>query len=340
MGETQLRAVRAARGLSQAALASASGLSRQVVAAAESGRHRPSVDAALALARALEVSVEDLFAGSPDEARPILGKPVLDGAGALATRVGANLVYAPAGAALAAEGWPRPNAVMRDGHPRPLPGDDFDALGVVGCDPALALAASFLPGNGPRRVLAIAGSTTAALDALAAGTAHAALVHDRRERLPHAPPGTVRVRLARWRVGLASRPGRQRSVEELCARRTRVVQREDGASTQKAFVAAANAAHAQPPPGPRARGHLEVARRVADGAPAGVTFEPAAAALGLAFAELEEHTAEVWIGAQHRHHPAVSGLLDVLRSASFSERLALIGGYDTSATGSTIGEAA
>jgi molybdate-binding protein len=122
----------------------------------------------------------------------------------------------------------------------------------------------------------------------------------------------------------------------LCARRARVVQREAGASSQKAFVAAVEAEGGPQPRGPVAAGHVEVARLVAQGAPAGVTMEPAAISLGLAFGALEEHVAEVWIDSPWRAHPAASALAEVMRSAAFTERLALIGGYELDECGSEV----
>ncbi|MEU9372661.1 helix-turn-helix transcriptional regulator [Streptomyces sp. NPDC048255] len=70
---------------SQEELAAASGVSRQSVAAVESGRQVPSVTAALGLAAALGCSVEELFAPSggdvfvpvlADEGRPEVGTPL------------------------------------------------------------------------------------------------------------------------------------------------------------------------------------------------------------------------------------------------------------------------
>jgi hypothetical protein len=290
----------------------------------------------VALARALGRSVEELFAPDPTTARPVHPATAAHaGAGLLAARVGATVVYAPAERALSHEGWPRPNAVLRDSHPHLLPGGDFDGLVLVACDPALGLAAALLPAAGPRHVHVISGSTAAALEAMLDGRAHGALVHNRADRLPLPPAGALRLHVARWRVGVAGR--RERSVEELCARRVRVVQREEGASTQKAFLAAAAALGAPAPPGPCATGHLEVARRVRDGATAGVTMEPAAHAFGLAFSTLEEHCAELWIDARHREHRAVESLVSTLRSSAFIDRLSLVGAYDTEGCGSQKG---
>jgi molybdate-binding protein len=153
--------------------------------------------------------------------------------------------------------------------------------------------------------------------------------------MPQAPAGVLRLHLARWRVGVASRGPRARSVTELCAGGVRVVQREDGASSQKAFVAAVTAAGAGAGAvaGPVASGHVEVARWVAGGEPAGVTMEPAALQYGLAFHWLEEHDAEVWVAARWREHPAVQALGDLLRSARFTSRMGLIGGYELARCG-------
>ena len=328
---SQLRQARLAAGLSQSALASVAGLSRQTVGAVEAGHTRPSVDAALALAMALGQPVEELFGTPSGRSDAVLTRRAGEGEGVLACRVGSRLVHAPAADALSFQGWPTANAVIRAGRLSPLPGADLEGYVVVGCDPALGLAASLLPQTGPRHLIALAGSTGSAIEAMREGRAHGALVHNRPDRLPVAPRGTLRLPLARWRVGLASRR-RVRSVEELCNRRVRVVQRDASASSQQAFIAAAADVGVTPADGPRAAGHLEAAQRVAGGAPAGVTIEPAALAYGLAFNALEEHVAEVWLDARWRRHPAVEALGNTLRSSAFSQRLALVRGYEPTDT--------
>lgn len=320
---TTLRDARRGAGLSQTTLAVRAGISRQAVGAIEAGVHRPGVDAAMALASAVGRSVEELFAAPATAPVPVFG-PVGDGGGVLAARVGERLVYAQARDALAVEGWPRANAVMRDGRPEPLPGSDLDGLVLVGCDPALGLAAAMLPSSGPHRLVALSGSTATALGAMRDGRAHAAVVHGPARGLPAPPAGALRIHLARWRVGVASRARRPRPLAELA----RVVQREEGASSQKAFAAALAAEGAPLPPGPVASGHLDVARRVAYGAPAGVTMEPAAIGMELAFAPLEDHVAEVWIDARAREHPGVGAIGELLRSQAFTGRLGLVGGYE------------
>jgi DNA-binding XRE family transcriptional regulator len=337
--QTLIRDARLAAGLSQGAVAAAAGVSRQAVGAIEAGRHRPSVDAALAIARVVGRSVDELFGPSPSAPEPVVGGPMPDGSAILAARVGDRVVYARAAEALAFAGWPPANATLAGGRVRLLPGADLDGFVVVGCDPALGSVSAMLPAGGPRRLIALSGSTAAALEAIREGRAHGALVHNRVGRLPKPPRGTLRLHVARWTVGVAARGRRRVSVAELCARRARVVQREGGASSQKAFLAAVEAEGGAVRPGPIAAGHVEAARRVADGAVAGVTMEPAALQFGLAFGGLEEHVAELWVDARWRTYPAVEAVGNVLRSAAFTSRLALVGGYELAGCGEQKGHA-
>ncbi|MBA2581604.1 MAG: regulator of molybdate uptake, partial [Thermoleophilaceae bacterium] len=159
------------------------------------------------------------------------------------------------------------------------------------------------------------------------------------DKLPRAPVDVVRLHVARWRVGLASRGARRAvGVRDVCRPGARVVQREAGASSQQAFRRAVLREGAELPGGPVAAGHLDVARRVVAGAQAGVTMEPAAVVYRLRFAALEEHAVELWIDARWREHPAVERLHDVLGSAAFRARVGLVGGYDLAASGARRGE--
>jgi len=62
-----VRRFRAARDLSQAALAQAMGVSRQTINSIETGRYLPSLPLAIGLARFFETTVEDLFRPEPGE---------------------------------------------------------------------------------------------------------------------------------------------------------------------------------------------------------------------------------------------------------------------------------
>ena len=56
-----VRGLRNDRGLSQAALAEAMGVSRQTINSIETGRYLPSLTLAIALARFFETTVEEVF---------------------------------------------------------------------------------------------------------------------------------------------------------------------------------------------------------------------------------------------------------------------------------------
>jgi len=62
-----VKAHRLERGLSQGALGSALGVSRQTINAIEAGRYLPSLPLALALARYFGARVEDLFHPEPED---------------------------------------------------------------------------------------------------------------------------------------------------------------------------------------------------------------------------------------------------------------------------------
>jgi transcriptional regulator with XRE-family HTH domain len=334
----RVHAARVQAGLSQEALARATGLSRQAIGAIEGGRHRPGVDAALALAGALGLSVEALF-GTPgtEDSVSVFGDAVAEGTPVLTSRVGRRRVHAPADLAGWQERWPVADARWTAGEVRPLGATADDGLVVVGCDPALSLIAAQLPSTGPRRIVAVSGSTRAALAALQAGRAHAALVHGRPDALPPAPAGVRRLHLARWRVGLATAStARPLSLTALTGAGTDVVQRETGASSQQALLRALDTEGCAPVTGPIAGGHLAVVMRVAAGARAGVTMEPAAVHGRLGFLPLEEHAVELWIASEHRDHPAVDALGGVLVSRTLHARLAAIGGYDLTGCGSSV----
>src|SRR5205807_10192553 len=65
--DSNIRGVRAARGITQQELARRAGISRQALGAIESGLYQPSETAALSLARELGETVETLFADNDEQ---------------------------------------------------------------------------------------------------------------------------------------------------------------------------------------------------------------------------------------------------------------------------------
>jgi putative transcriptional regulator len=68
--ENDVRSLRTSRGLSQAALGDALGVSRQTINAIETGRYLPSLRLARDLARFFETHVEEMFHPNSEEITP------------------------------------------------------------------------------------------------------------------------------------------------------------------------------------------------------------------------------------------------------------------------------
>lgn len=331
-----IQALRRARGWTQTQLAQRAGVSRQLLSAVEAGRHVPNVTAAIGLANALETSVESLF-GAPSAAPgDLTGLPVAVGTPVSSARVGANLVTLPASPD-AGDGWRLAESVITTSGVEHVGGGGPAELLLTGCDPILAIISQLVEQRG-HRVLVAPASTGRSLAALAAGRAHAIVVHARAGELPVPTLAVRRWRLANWQVGLAARETAPR-LESVLAQGAQVVQRDPGAGAQQALDRAlAELGSQQPLPGPIATGHLDAARRVSLGiGAAGVVMEAAATAFELAFTPLEEHRVELWVAEEWMPLPAVTTLLNVLHGRALPAQLHLLPGYDQTNLGTQIG---
>jgi transcriptional regulator with XRE-family HTH domain len=334
-----LRERRLACGLTQGVLAERAGVSRQLVAAVEAGRHAPAVDAALGLARALGTSVEELFGSSRADAVPAITRRVRDRAPLRVGRVGEQLVVAELpDHGVAGAGWAKPDGLWEGGRLRLFPGAAPTGIVLAGCDPAFGLAERMLEGLGTRSLLSISAPTGRALDALTRGTVHAAVVHGAENELPSPPVRVARWHVARWQVGLGlARAVGARSLEEILEAGIPVVRRDHAAASQQAFERARLAAGVEKAPsGPVASGHLDAARTAATLGGAGVTTEAAARAFGLRFLPIEDHVVELWAAERWLDHPGVNALGELLTSAAFVERVAQYGGYDLGGCGDRV----
>lgn len=366
---TRLRLARQARGLSQQQLAGVAGVTRQAVSAVESGHSDPSLRVALGLARALGMTVEELF-GPGEPGDPVLARPVAPVSApgsrvALAT-VGDTFVALPLDADLAARlgfgaaggltvrggsqgaqeaqgvhgasgGHGAQVAVRPIGPPRPT-------VVVAGCDPALPLLETPLALLDPP--LAFAWWPCGSAEALrlaAAGLVHAAGVHRVGPRVGDdtsgIPGGAEAVGFASWREGLVVRPGAEvRGLDDVARQGLRLVNREPGAQARTLLDRERLRLGLEPSQLPGydslAAGHLQVAAAIVGGlADAGVSSEPAALAYGLDFIPLAEERFDLLLPAKHAASREVQGLLKVLTSPWLLAQLASLPGYDAARCG-------
>ena len=354
----RLRLARQARGLSQQQLAGVAGVTRQAVSAVESGHSDPSLRVALGLARALGMTVEELF-GPGEPGDPVLARPVAPVSApgsrvALAT-VGDTFVALPLDADLAArlgfgaagglvvrggENQGAQVAVRPIGPPRPT-------VVVAGCDPALPLLETPLALLDPPLAFAWwpCGSGEA-LRLAAAGLVHAAGVHrvgpgegDDSSDTSGIPGGAEVVGFASWREGLVVRPGAEvRGLDDVARHGLRLVNREPGAQARTLLDRERLRLGLEPSQltgyDSRAAGHLQVAAAIVGGlADAGVSSEPAALAYGLDFIPLAEERFDLLLPAKHAASREVQGLLKVLTSPWLLAQLASLPGYDAARCG-------
>jgi putative molybdopterin biosynthesis protein len=339
------------------------GVSRQAVSAVEAGLSDPSLRVALALSRALGMTIEGLFGPAiPEPVVPVkpvevLGKP---GSRVSLAPVGDALVALPlAGATVRRVGFAAaggrvvgPDAVVPLGPPRPT-------LVVAGCDPALPLLepplslleppVSFLWWPCPsREALALAAD----------GLVHVAGAHLRGpsgdyNTAPAAeflPGGGELIGFCSWREGLVLRPelaGRITGIPDAARADLRLVNREPGAEA-RAVLDRELAKYGIPPDrlsgyDTQATGHLEVAAAIAAGlADVGIASEPAALAYGLAFVPLTAERFDLVVPTAQAGSREVQGLHRALTSPWLHDQLASLPGYDVSQCGerlATIGVA-
>ena len=320
--------------------------------------------AAIALARALGMTVEELF-GRDDAAVPVTAIPVapLGGTGARVTLAPVEDGYValplqggtasrsgflPAGGLTAEAGTgPAPGRKIRPiGPPRPT-------LVTAGCDPALPLLETPLGLLDPP----VAFSwwpcpSREALRLAADGLVHVAGTHLRGPRSEYnigpaadmLPRGGQVIGFCSWQEGLVLTPDLADGISgvgDAAQRGLRLVNREPGAEARsvldRELAAAGIDASQLPGYGTQATGHLEVAAAIAAGlADAGIASEPAALAYGLAFLLLTAENFDLVIPAGQAGTREAQGLLKVLSSAWLHDQLASLPGCDPARCGEHI----
>jgi putative molybdopterin biosynthesis protein len=363
LGET-IRALRTSRGLTQARLAADAGISRQAVAAIESGAYLPNVAIAIRLARVVGTTVEELFEeADPDRERQIqaLWKK--------SPTISANqkrVVLARVQSKMVAVALPSARLTLpvssgvcikhfggRVQIATPLAGNHIDAtLVVAGCDPAVSMLIGWMARAGARiNAVALPCSSGRALAALAEESVHVAGVHLRDPKSGDYNLTPVRhmlgkscirlINFARWEVGLATSEGNPhgiRNFSDIALAKVRIVNRERGAGARQVLDEELTKAGLKPSQvrgyANEASGHLEVAAAICSGeADTGVTIRLAAEAYGLAFIPLREERYDLAIPEADLESTPVSRMLDALSSRRFARELSQLCAYDTSLMG-------
>jgi putative molybdopterin biosynthesis protein len=358
----RLRQARQARGFSQQQLAGMAGVSRQAVSAVESGISDPSLRVALALARALGLTVEELF-GPGNVVPPVLARLVapLGGGEARVTLapVGDELVALPLASRSASSagflpadglacGTEAPGTGLRSVRPIAPP---RPTAVVAGCDPAIPLLETPLSLLDPPVALRWwECPSQEALRLAGAGLVHVAGAHLRGPSGEYntsaaadlLPGGSEVIGFCSWREGLALRPGLGvTGLADVARRRLRLVNRELGSEARSVLdrelaSAGIDADGASTLPGysTLAAGHLQVAAAIAAGlADAGIASEPAALTYGLAFVPLATERFDLVIPAGVQGSREVQALVRVLSSRWLRDQLASLPGYDPSRCG-------
>ncbi len=334
----RLREERLRRGWSQEELAARAGLSRAAVSAAETGRAVPSAAAALALARALDRRVEDLFALPGADEPAWAWEPGEERRFWLARLDGALLRYpveATAAGVVAHDG-------AAGGPPVRRPPDPASTLVLAGCDPAGGLLAAAAAERGVR-ALPLLRSSGRALELLRRGRVHAAGLHlaaDPEENAVLARrllgDGYRLLHVARWSEGVALAPGTGvHSVEGVARAALRWVGREEGSGARACQdVVLGGRAGSAEGIDRVAPDHRAVADVLRSGfAQAGVCVRLAARERGLDFLPVRTEAYDLCFPAELEDDPRMEALVDAVRSRGFREAVAALPGYDARATG-------
>ncbi|TAN25037.1 MAG: helix-turn-helix domain-containing protein [Actinomycetota bacterium] len=361
---TRLRLARLAQALSQQDLAAVAGVTRQAVAGIEGGHWDPSLRVALALSRALNIAVEDLFGPStalaPIETR-LLASASAEQRVELANVGPLNVALPLVGDRALRAGFIPASGVMTAGEGR-ISGrtatvrpfaPTWHSVAVAGCDPALPLLAEPLARlNPPIGFAWWPCSSQRALELLAAGLVHAAGIHLAEDHSAlismlekHlANVGAEVIGFSAWREGLAITPNLNDgslTLTGVAERGLRLVNRENGSEARSLLdqhlEQAGIEVNALTGYDTQVSGQLLVASSIAAGlGDVGITMEPAAKAYDLDFIPLAAEHSHIVLSRPLLTTPEAQALLRVLGSPHMQTQLAGLPGYDAQPCGDAI----
>jgi putative molybdopterin biosynthesis protein len=360
----RLAAIRKQRGVSAAALAEMTGVSRQTIYAVEAGSYIPNTAVGLRLAQVLGVRVEDLFsltveppASQSRTRKATLLPPGEEPQPGQAVQVcGVNGKLVAAAASPAAWYFSASDGVISGKNSVRLHEPEAD-LGkrvlFAGCDPAMGVLARYLQAAGIELVL-LHQNSLQSLSLLKSGLAHVAGSHLRDDSSGDSNVSVVNrlfpgrsvalVSFAVWQEGLVTATGNPKHIKgvpDLTRTDVTFINRETGSGSRalleshlKRLKLDARAVHGYLRTAP---GHVAAAWEVKTGnADCCFATEAAARCYGLHFIPLQSVRYDLAVRARQLKTPEVQTLLDVINQLSFRRKLQSLGGYDTSVTGARI----
>lgn len=334
---------RKALGWSQDELAVKAGIPRSSVSAIESGRLTPSVTAALAVARALGCSVEELFSqgGMKAAKTPIWAwEPRSGTARYWEAEVGGKHLLYPV-ETLPGSSWAH-DGLFREGvlHDRG-PWEPAQTLVLAGCDPAAGLLAAEYAAASEFRLLTFSRGGGVALDLLKQGVVHIAALHRSTADHPDRNVETARERLgsgfrllrcAEWQEGVAlPAENHTRSVKSCVENVRHWAMREPGSAARECLDELVH----RPLHGKRVTlSHQAVVEAVRGGwAEAGVCVQLCAEDAGLHFLPVRTESLDLCFLAALEHDPRLQALIRLMRSRSHRKLIDELPGYDARHTG-------
>jgi molybdate-binding protein/DNA-binding XRE family transcriptional regulator len=339
----RLKSHRLGREWSQVELARRAGISRTAVSAIELNRLVPSVAAALALAQALDCSVEDLFGQSKAHS---LGDatwawpPRPSSCRFWHATIGGRTLLYPV--ETTAAGVVEHDGVYADGVVRIRSRcSPEQTLMMACCDPAAALLASEFHRRTDLRIIILPRSSQQALALLGTGLVHVAGVHLSTIEAPNTNERAVRdqlgrgfrlLQVSRWQEGIVvSSSSGIRTVQAALRSKLRWVGREPGSGARLCLDELLG--H-RPPPRRLALDHRGVAEAVRNGwGDAGVCLQLVGEEAGLQFLSAREEIYEVCFACEVENDPRIRALKDTVRFSSYRKLLEDLPGYDPSECG-------
>jgi molybdate-binding protein len=302
----------------------------------------PSVAAALALARALDCSVEDLFGGQPGstrgpawawEPRQAVTRYWTAEVGGRPLRYPAELTGA---GEIAHDGVDRQGDLREQRQARAQ-----QTLIVACCDPAAGLLAAAYARSTPFRMIVLQRSSGESLRLLSQGLIHVAGIHLSSVKERGGNRAAVRTRLqqdfcllriADWQEGVTLDPKTHvRSVGAALRSKLVWVGREPGSGARQCLDELSGS---RLRPRRNAQDHRGVAEAVRCGwAEAGVCLRLASEEAGLDFLPVREEAYDLSFTAASESDPRIAALVRVVRSPAYRQLMGDLPGYDVRQTG-------